>query len=301
MPIGKSQTPNPKSQTPTFTRLVNGWVGIWTLGLGIWDLLMRLKLTIEYAGTRYSGWQIQKNARTVQGEIERAVREASGLREFELYGSGRTDAGVHAIAQVAHLDLETTTAPDALRRRINDALPADINILRAEKVRHKFHARHDAKGRSYIYNVSRRRTAFAKPFVWWVKDDLDVTRMRAAAAHFVGFHDFQSFSDDDPEEKSTQVLVDALDIHEDGDLILIHVEGSHFIWKMVRRLVGVLVEVGRGGLAVAAAAAMLAERSEMPARLTAPASGLFLERVFYEGDRRDAAVLAPIVLPSLLL
>jgi tRNA pseudouridine38-40 synthase len=262
---------------------------------------MRLKLTIEYAGTRYSGWQIQKNARTVQGEIERAVREASGLREFELYGSGRTDAGVHAIAQVAHLDLHTTTAPDALRRRINDALPADINILRAEKVRHKFHARHDAKGRSYIYNVSRRRTAFAKPFVWWVKDDLDVTRMRAAAAHFVGFHDFQSFSDDDPEERSTQVLVDALDIHEDGDLILIHVEGSHFIWKMVRRLVGVLVEVGRGGLAVAATAAMLAERSEMPARLTAPASGLFLERVFYEGDRRDAAVHAPIVLPSLLL
>ena len=262
---------------------------------------MRLKLTIEYAGTRYSGWQIQKNARTVQGEIERAVREASGLREFELYASGRTDAGVHAIAQVAHLDLQTTTAPDALRRRINDALPADINILRAEKVRHKFHARHDAKGRSYIYNVSRRRTAFAKPFVWWVKDDLDVTKMRTAAAHFVGFHDFQSFSDDDPEEKSTQVLVDALDIHEDGDLILIHVEGSHFIWKMVRRLVGVIVEVGRGGLTAAAAASMLAERSELPARLTAPASGLFLERVYYEGDRRDAAVHAPIVLPSLLL
>lgn len=261
---------------------------------------MRLKLTIEYAGTRYSGWQIQKNVRTVQGEIERAVRDATGLREFELYGSGRTDAGVHAIAQVAHLDLQTTSASEALRRRINEALPADINILRAEKVRHKFHARHDAKARSYIYNVSRRRTAFAKPFVWWVKDDLDVAKMRAAAAHFVGFHDFQSFSDDDPEEKSTQVLVDALDIHEDGDLILIHVEGSHFIWKMVRRLVGVLVEVGRDGLTVAAAAAMLAERSELPARLTAPPSGLFLERVYYEGDARDAAVQSPIVLPSLL-
>jgi tRNA pseudouridine38-40 synthase len=262
---------------------------------------MRLKLTIEYAGTRYSGWQVQKNARTVQGEIERAVREATGLREFEVYGSGRTDAGVHAISQVAHLDLQTSSAPEALRRRINEALPADINILRAEKVRHKFHARHDAKARSYIYNVARRRTAFAKPFVWWVKDDLDVTQMRAAAAHFVGFHDFQSFSDDDPEEKSTQVLVDALDIYEDGDLILIHVEGSHFIWKMVRRLVGVLVEVGRGGLNAGAAAAMLGERSGLPARLTAPASGLFLERVYYEGDARDAAVQSPIVLPSLLL
>ncbi len=262
---------------------------------------MRLKLTIEYAGTRYSGWQIQKNARTVQGEIERAVREATGVRDFELYGSGRTDAGVHASAQIAHLDIDATLPPDLLRRRINDALPSDINILRADKVRHKFHARHDARARSYVYNVARRRTSFAKPFVWWVKDDLHVDRMREAAAQFVGFHDFQSFSDDDPDDKSTQVLVDALEIYEDGDLILIHVEGSHFIWKMVRRVVGVLVEVGRGGLTVEAAAAMLTERSELPARLTAPASGLFLERVYYEGDARDTAVQSPIVLPSLLL
>ena len=262
---------------------------------------MRLKLTIEYAGTRYSGWQIQKNARTVQGEIERAVREATGVHEFELYGSGRTDAGVHASAQVAHLDIDATLPPELLRRQINDALPSDINILRADTVRHKFHARHDARGRSYVYNIARRRTAFAKPFVWWVKDELHVDRMREAAAQFVGFHDFQSFSDDDPDEKSTQVLVDALDIYEDGDLILVHIEGSHFIWKMVRRLVGVLVEVGRGGLTVESAAAMLQERSELPARLTAPASGLFLERVFYEGDPRDAAVQSPIVVPSLLL
>jgi len=262
---------------------------------------MRLKLTIEYAGTRYSGWQIQKNARTVQGEIERAVREATGVRDFELYGSGRTDAGVHAAAQVAHLDIDVTMPPEPLRRRINDALPSDINILRADKVRHTFHARHGAKARSYVYNVARRRTAFAKPFVWWVKDDLDVDRIREAAGRFVGFHDFQSFSDDDPDEKSTQVMVDVLEIHEDGDLILIHVEGSHFIWKMVRRLVGVLVEVGRGALSVEAAAAMLVERSALPARLTAPASGLFLERVFYEGDARDAAVQSPVVVPSLLL
>src|SRR5882672_12122738 len=149
---------------------------------------VRLKLTIEYAGTRYSGWQIQNNARTVQGEIERAIHEATGLRGFELYGSGRTDGGVHAIAQVAHLDADVTIPSEALRRRINDALPSDINILCAEKVRHKFHARHDAKARSYIYHVARRRTAFAKPFVWWVKDDLDIAQMRAAAARFVGFH-----------------------------------------------------------------------------------------------------------------
>jgi tRNA pseudouridine38-40 synthase len=261
---------------------------------------MRLKLTVEYAGTRYSGWQIQKNARTVQGELERAIRDATGVADFELYGSGRTDAGVHALAQVAHLDIDASGALEMLRRRINDALPSDINVLRAEKTRHRFHARHDARARSYLYHVARRRTAFAKQYVWWVKDELDVDRMRAAAAQFVGFHDFQSFSENEPGDKSTDVLVETFEIYEDGDLILIHIEGSHFLWKMVRRLVGVLVEIGRGGLTASSATAMLTEPSDLPARLTAPASGLFLERVYYEGDERDAPVRSPVVLPSLL-
>src|SRR5687768_414095 len=244
---------------------------------------MRLKLTIEYAGTRYSGWQIQKNARTIQGEIDRAIREATDVMEFELYGSGRTDAGVHALAQVAHLDIHTTLPPETLRRRINDALPSDIVILRAEPVRHKFHARHDAIGRTYLYQVSRRRTAFGKPYVWWVKEDLDLARMQAAATRFVGFHDFKSFSDADPREGSTEVMLDALEIREDGDLIVFRVNGSHFIWKLVRRLVGVIVEVGRGGLTPDEAAGLLSSDSGVPARLTAPASGLFLASVRYEG------------------
>jgi tRNA pseudouridine38-40 synthase len=253
----------------------------------------KLKMTIEYVGTRYSGWQIQKNARTIQGEIARAIREVTAIDDFELYGSGRTDAGVHALAQIAHLAIDTPLPPESLRRRINDALPSDINILRLDPVRHRFHARHDAIGRSYIYQVARRRTAFAKPFVWWVKDDLDVGRMRAAAAGFVGFHDFQSFSDDDRADTSTEVLLDTLDVHEDEDLVLFHMEGSHFIWKMVRRLVGVLVEVGRGAMTAEHAVGMLDTPSNAPAPLTAPASGLFLERVFYEGDARDEPLRTP--------
>ena len=256
---------------------------------------MRFKLTIEYAGTRYSGWQIQRNARTVQGEVERAVREAAHITQLELYGSGRTDAGVHALAQVAHLDVDTTMPAETLRRRINDTLPADINILRVDKVRHRFHARHDAVGRSYIYQIARRRTAFAKPFVWWVKDDLDPSAMRNAAARFLGMHDFRTFSDDDPDHKSTQVLVESFDIHEDGDLLVVHIEASHFLWKMVRRLVGILVEVGKGVLSIDGAASLLGEASPVPARVTAPASGLFLERVYYEGDRRDAPVQPAVV------
>jgi tRNA pseudouridine38-40 synthase len=258
----------------------------------------RFKVTIEYAGTRYSGWQIQKNARTIQGELDRAVRDVTGERDVEIYGSGRTDAGVHALAQVAHLDVHTTLPIHTLRRRINDVLPSDINVLRIEPVRHKFHARHDAVARSYIYQVSRRRTAFAKPFVWWVKDDLDVARMREASRQFVGQHDFRSFSDDDPDDKSTEVRVEELDVHEDGDLIVVHVEGSHFIWKMVRRLVGVLVEVGRGAMTIDDAAALLTEPSGVPARLTAPAAGLFLERVYYEGDVRNAPIHAAVIVPS---
>jgi tRNA pseudouridine38-40 synthase len=253
---------------------------------------MRLKLTLEYAGTRYSGWQIQTNARTVQGELERAIRETVGTRRIELYGSGRTDAGVHAIGQVAHLDLDVQVAPEQLRRCLNDALPSDISVVRVDKVRARFHARHDAVARSYLYQLSTRKTAFAKPFVWWVKEPLSLDAMRAAARELVGFHDFQSFSDDDPSEKSTAVALDVLEIHEDEDLVLIHVEGSHFIWRMVRRIVGVLVAVGRNELSAADVVEMLSTRSNMPARLTAPASGLFLERVYYPGDHRTPTLRA---------
>jgi tRNA pseudouridine38-40 synthase len=244
----------------------------------------RYRLTIEYAGTRYSGWQVQKNARTVQGELLRAVREATGAVAPDLQGSGRTDAGVHALRQVAHLDLPKAPAPEMLRRQLNDTLPADINVMRIEPVPHRFHARHDAVSRSYVYQVARRRTAFAKPFVWWVKDDLDVRRMREAAGAFVGMHDFRSFTDADPEEGSTRVQLGAVELKEDGDLVLVRVTGSHFVWKMVRRVVGVLVEAGRGRLTVDDIEAFLEAPSPVPARLTAPASGLFLERVVYPGE-----------------
>src|ERR687884_233583 len=112
---------------------------------------MRLKLIIEYAGTRYSGWQIQKNARTIQGELDRAIRTATGRRDFELYGSGRTDAGVHALGQIAHLDVSTSLGDAQLRQRINDELPTDINVLDIARVPHRFHARHDAVARRYVY------------------------------------------------------------------------------------------------------------------------------------------------------
>jgi tRNA pseudouridine38-40 synthase len=255
----------------------------------------RFKLTIEYAGTRYSGWQIQKNARTIQGEIHAAVKKTTGRADFELYGSGRTDAGVHAAGQVAHLDVASPLPAETLRRRINDELPADINVLTAAVVPHRFHARHDAVGRRYVYQVATRRTAFAKPFVWWVKDPLDIKRMHDGARAFLGMRDYQSFSAaPDDEDASTLVLIERLDIAAEGDLVLVGIEGSHFLWKMVRRIVGVLVEIGAGRLAASAAAEFLAESSAAPAKLTAPPSGLFLDRVYYAGDSRDPK-LVPLI------
>lgn len=249
----------------------------------------RFKLLIEYAGTKYSGWQIQKNARTVQGEIDRAIREVTGRGEFELYGSGRTDAGVHALAQVAHLELYTNLPPESLRRKINDQLPADIHIRAISKAPHRFHARYDAIERSYLYQISTRRTAFGKPYVWWVRETLSVSKMRQAAAAFVGMQNFEAFTADDPDEKSTRVLVDAVDIEEHGALILIRIRGSHFLWKMVRRMVGVLAAAGRGDIASDKAAAFLdpsraADARATAAALAAPGAGLFLEAVRYQGD-----------------
>lgn len=258
----------------------------------------RFLLRIEYAGTRYRGWQIQNNARTVQGEIARAAREVLRSDNFELYGSGRTDAGVHAIEQVAHLDTSVKMAPGRLADQINALLPADINILSAETVDRRFHARHSATSRSYLYQIARRRTAFAKPYVWWVREPLDVARMREAAEAFTGMHDFRAFSDDDPDEKSTKVLVESLTVEEDGSLVLVRISGSHFIWKMVRRVVGILVEAGQGRLSRRDIERMLgfggagvpsARDAEAAARLTAPASGLFLEKVTYEGRAQAQA------------
>jgi tRNA pseudouridine38-40 synthase len=277
---------------------------------------VRYKLTIEYAGTRYSGWQIQKNARTIQGEIDRAVRTVTGRNDFELYGAGRTDAGVHATGQVAHLDVASNLPAQSLLRRLNDELPTDINILAADSVPHRFHARHDAIARRYVYQLARRRTALAKAYVWWIKDPLSTDRMREAARAFVGMRDFKSFAaggediDEPPAPSSSTtawgptprlpgsvppapsslVLIERLDILEDGDLVLVVIEGSHFLWKMVRRMVGVVVEIGCGRLDPAEAWRLLQGGSDLPARLTAPASGLFLERVIYPNDRRDDAV-----------
>jgi len=247
--------------------------------------MSRFKLYVEYEGTRYSGWQVQKNARTVQGELIGAMKKVFKTDDFELYGAGRTDAGVHALQQIAHLEVKTMLGPEIIRVKVNDELPTDVNLIEVEKAAANFHARHDAVARSYLYQISRRRTALGKKYVWWIKDKLDLKKMEAALQLFVGMKNMQSFTDDDPEEKSTKVLVDVIEVKQAGDLILIRIIGSHFVWKLARRIVGVAAEVGRGKLWHEDVQRFLTMKSEEPARLTAPPSGLFLEKIYYKGEK----------------
>ena len=246
------------------------------------------KLVIEYDGTKYSGWQEQINARTVQGELKRAARDVFG-GEVEIQGSGRTDAGVHALAQVAHLRFRTKSFLKAedLVREINERLPADIVVLEAELAPPGFHARHDAIARTYVYQISTRKTAFSKRHVWWVKEQLDVSAMSIAARMLIGRHNFICFRAPDPSrpDESTIVVVESASIEADEDLITFRIEASHYLWRMIRRVVGVLVKLGKGEITELDFAQLLDGKCE--ARLnvaawTAPAAGLFLEQVRYK-------------------
>lgn len=246
------------------------------------------KLTIEYEGTRYSGWQAQGNTpKTIQGHLLRAATQVLG--EVDIGGAGRTDAGVHAAGQVAHLRARKAIDPQQLVRKINDLLPADISILAASRASDKFHARHDAVSRVYLYQIATRRTAFAKPFVWWIKDRLRVEPMRAAAKSLEGRHDFSAFSDKRlKEDESRIVVVNRCDLVEVDSLLLFRIEASHFLWKMVRKLVAFIVDVGRG-----AEGGNPLDRKEAW-QPTAPPSGLFLEAITYEGETFDRPLI-PLV------
>ena len=248
------------------------------------------KVTLEYDGTKYSGWQEQINARTVQGQLRKAAEDFLGCA-VDIQGSGRTDAGVHAIAQVAHMRARGKRSyppSDQILRALNERLPSDISILDIAEAPESFHARHDAVSRSYLYQISTRRTAFFKKYVWWVRQPLDLAAMSRAARMLIGRHDFIAFRAQDPArpDESTVVVIDDASIEEDGHLIVFRITGSHFLWRMVRRIVGVLVRIGQGEVTPEDLARLLEGKTGPRldvAGWTAPASGLFLERVTYGG------------------
>jgi len=249
--------------------------------------LQNYKLTLEYDGSKYSGWQDQTNARTVQGELKQAAQEVFG-GEIEVQGSGRTDAGVHAVGQVAHVKIQRTSRLKSheILRALNDRLPSSVAVLECEEAPPRFHARHSAVSRAYFYQISTRKAALSKKFVWWIKEPLNVERMQQAAALIPGRHDFDAFraADKSKPDESTIVVVESAEVAVDENLIVFRVEASHFLWKMVRRLTGTLVKVGLGEVSVEEFQALLNGKKNPKldiAAWTAPASGLFLESVHY--------------------
>jgi tRNA pseudouridine38-40 synthase len=248
------------------------------------------RLRLEYRGTAYSGWQAQKNADSVAGRVEKAARQVFH-EVFELYGAGRTDAGVHALGQAAHLKAGRARSARAnFRLALNDLLPPDIAVLEVQEMPEDFHARFDAKERVYLYQILRRRAAFGSEMSWWIKDRLDLKKIRAAAALLVGNHNFSSFSEQDAENpKDDRMDLRSLEVVEDGALLLLRFRARHFLWKQVRRMTGFLAEVGRGHWAPGKAKDFLEKPSRELAAFTAPPSGLFLEKVLYGPDRFEEA------------
>ncbi len=258
----------------------------------------RFKLTVEFDGSRYSGWQKQDDAKTIQGSLLKAAAELFGA-EVDVQGSGRTDAGVHGLGFVAHLEAQTDLSPQEIKEQLNVKLPWDIAIRDCKRAGARFHARHNCVGRSYCYQIARRKTALGRDHAWQVLEALDAERMQEAANVLVGMHDFTSFTDRQAvKKKSPLVMVNSCQVVVIGDLILFRIVGSHFLLKMVRRIVGVLAAVGKGELAVADVRKFLKEPVSLKQH-TAPPQGLFFEHAFYDQEELDGFLATEELHPAL--
>ena len=243
----------------------------------------RYRLTLEYDGTPFVGWQRQDNGASVQGALENAVKAICGVH-VRVHGAGRTDAGVHALGQVAHCDIEKPFAADRLRDGLNAHLrPHPIGVLSAEIVPETFQARFSAIKRHYRYRISNRRANLAIDIghVWRVPRVLDTDAMHRAAQRLIGKHDFTTFRDTECQAKSPEKTLDQLDVVRDGDAIRIVTSARSFLHSQVRSMVGSLVWVGEGRWSADDLAAALAARDRAACGPVAPPEGLYLVRVDY--------------------
>ncbi|OKY74699.1 MAG: tRNA pseudouridine(38-40) synthase TruA [Desulfobulbaceae bacterium DB1] len=254
------------------------------------------KLTIEYDGGRYSGWQKQADARTVQGALQHAAETLVG-GPVDIQGNGRTDAGVHALRFTAHLAATASLEPGTLSAELNELLPHDITVLEAKKAGPRFHARHHCVARGYLYQITTRKSAFCRRYTWWIKEPLDLRAMAGAAELMKGMHDFSSFTDRKAlKNKSPLVLLEKIQVAKKDDVILIRIVGSHFLWKMVRRMVGVLAAVGLHTLTNEDVGRFLREPVNL-SPYTAPAQALFFEQCFYNREETDAFLADDTISP----
>ncbi len=242
----------------------------------------KFRLVIEYDGTRYHGWQKQPEDPSIQAEIEKILKTLTQC-DVHVAGSGRTDAGVHAIGQVAHFQCETCLSPEKFHDALNKMLPGDIIIRECTHAAIDFHARFSAKRKTYRYGIlnSRNPVAIGRHYVWHVMKHLDVSLMQQAATLLVGEKDFKSFEGVGSPRKTTVRTIYRTSVYKDGDTVYFEVTGSGFLKFMVRNITGTLVEVGLGKISPEQFGEILAGRDRAKAGPTAPPYGLFLVNVNY--------------------
>lgn len=245
-------------------------------------MLYNKKLTIEYLGTNFAGWQVQPNARTVQEEIQKALTKMYKTK-VTLIGSGRTDSGVHAMGQTASFRTERYLEPEAVLKGLNSMLPGDIAVLNAEDVPVDFHAQMSAVSKTYLYRIyaSNIRSALYAGRVWWVKDKLDYQQIAEFIKVFEGEHDFSSFCMQTSLRENNVRTVYSAECFPDGDIICIEINGNGFLHNMVRIIAGTVVEAVRKGYGTDHLKKVLEAKDRNAAGPTGHPDGLYLKQVYY--------------------
>lgn len=240
-------------------------------------------MTIEYDGSKYKGWQKQKdNDLTIQGKIEAVLSKMAG-EEIQLVGCGRTDAGVHAENYIANFHTKCSFSTKTMLDYLYEYLPEDIGIKSLEDVAERFHARYNVKSKTYVYRINTKkfRDVFNRKYTYHLAEKLNLIEMRKASEVLIGSHDFQSFTNSRKSDKSTNRTIHHINIMDKDDLLIIEVNGNGFLWNMVRIIVGTLIEVGKGNLKPIDVERILNEQKRWEAGPLAQAKGLFLRDVQY--------------------
>jgi len=243
----------------------------------------RIALALQYDGTRFNGWQVQETGRTVQGELESALRVLI-REEVRVAASGRTDTGVHALGQVAHFDCESGIALQRLCIGLNGILEKDVSVINAYEAPKDFHSRFSALRREYVYLIynNKQRSPFARDRAMWLTEQLDLEYLRAASSHLIGEKDFASFCKRASSYTHTVRRIDEIEISRQGDIITLRILGNAFLHNMIRIIVGTLLEMHRYGKDPSHMATVLEQKDRIYSGPTIPPWGLYLKRIFYD-------------------
>jgi tRNA pseudouridine38-40 synthase len=247
-------------------------------------MLKNYRLILEYDGSRYDGWQKQGNTdHTIQGKIESILERMTG-GPLEVHGSGRTDAGVHALAQVANFHADVKLSEKEIKEYLNQYLPEDISVKSVERVPDRFHSRLNAEEKTYLYRIEQaeKKQVFERKYIYGFGKPLNVEAMKRGASFLIGEHDFKSFCANRKMKKSTVRTIKNIEFEENGSRLFIRFTGNGFLYNMVRILMGTLIEVGEGKRKPKELKQIIAAKDRSEAGFTAPPEGLFLEKVFYK-------------------